>query len=93
MEFGDHYSASGTVHQLGIVAEKQSHWPEAVSNFIQVLVTCVELKYHLEQDLAMRGLARVWRASGDRHVVVETASVLGIEPDEVQVIFTELPED
>ena len=87
IEFQDRYSQASTYGQLGNVAEEQQLWEQVRGYFLQALEIFVEYKDTYSSEIALRGLARLWQASGDAHLIDAVAPIVGWTHDEVEEWF------
>ncbi len=87
IEYNDRYAQAGTYHNLGVVAQEQRQWQQACSYFLQALETFVEYKDAYNRDIALRSLARLWQARGDKDLPAAVAPILGATVEETEALL------
>ena len=87
IEFNDRYAQARTYHQLGRVAQEQRQWQQAREYFLQSLVIFVEdIRTPIVVALALRSLARIWKASGDATLPATVAPICASRGGDREVV-------
>ncbi len=89
IEFADRYSQASTYHNLGIVAEEQQQWQQAREYLLQALEIFGEYNDEYSLGVAMRNLARLWKAGGDADVPAGVARWAGVTVEEAEKMMRE----
>ncbi len=89
IEYNDRYSQASAYHQLGSVAQEQRQWQQAGEYLLQALQIFVEYKDNYTAGIALRNLARLWKASDDVNVRASIAKTLGKSVEETEKLLRE----
>lgn len=87
IEHQKYYGQAKTYGLLGLLAEEMQEWGKASNYFLLALERFVEYEDRHFLSFALRNLARLWRRSGDKNIIVQAASHLQITQDEVKLLF------
>jgi tetratricopeptide (TPR) repeat protein len=93
VEYNDRYKQAGTYHQLGAVAQEQRQWTQARDYFLRALEIFEEYKDDYSSGIALRNLARLWRASDDKGLPAAIAAIFNAKVDEVEKLLRQLSGD
>ncbi len=89
IEFKDRYSQASTYHQLGTVAQEQKKWENARESLLKAMEILVEYRDQHRSGIALRSLARLWKAAKDPRVLSEVERILNINQDEARKLLDE----
>jgi tetratricopeptide (TPR) repeat protein len=93
IEYNLRYEQATTYHSLGIVAEKQRQWQQAREYFLQAFEIYQAYNDNHYGRMALRSLARLWRASGDASLPAAVATIQGASVEETEKLLHEMLEE
>ena len=89
-EYDDRYAQATIYGQLGILSGEQQRWMQAREYLLQALEIFVEYSDTYSSGIALRSLARVWRASNDASLPAAVANILGTSVEETEKLLREM---
>jgi tetratricopeptide (TPR) repeat protein len=84
IEYNDRHSQASTYGQLGLLVQEQQQWQQAGEYLLQALQIFMEYKDNHSADIALRNLARLWKASDNVSVRASIAEALGKSVEETE---------
>ena len=88
IDFNDRYEQAGTLGQLGLLAEAQSDWGQAIEYTLQT--ASIFAAYEDPQlEIALRALARLRQASGNPQIARQLAEELAISVAEGEALLAQ----
>ncbi len=93
IEYGDRYSQAITYAALGLLAEQTEDIEEAKTNLLQALQIYVEFNDEYGATFPLNNLDRIYKATQDKSILTEVASILGITVEQVRERLNQLEEE
>jgi tetratricopeptide (TPR) repeat protein len=88
IDFNDRYEQAGTLGQLGLLAEAQEDWEQAIAYILQA--ASIFAGYEDPQlAIALRALARLRQTSGQAQIAGQLAEALGISVAESEALLAQ----
>ncbi len=84
IDYNDRYGQADTYHHLGRVAQEERAWEEAKQYYQKALELFVKHGNQEEFLTPLYRLAQLWKETNDTHLPTTIATILNIEPQEVE---------
>jgi tetratricopeptide (TPR) repeat protein len=93
IEHNDRYGQASTYLSLGVVAHDLQQWQQAGEYYLQALQIFMEYKDNYHTGMALRSLARLWKASDDVNVRASIAKAFGMSVEETEKMLLKMLEE
>ncbi|MFG3819499.1 tetratricopeptide repeat protein [Limnothrix redekei] len=85
------FKIAKTIGELGLIAQCQERFPQALDYFLQTLQSFLLLDNKTYAGQTLQNLARLYQQTQDPNILTATAELLGRTPDDLATAFTQQP--